>query len=256
MPRAHGRTAIAVAGALSVLVVCPLWAGEIRLRVTPAESNGSVGQVRAVRAVDREGETTYPLAQVPAEEEGQALFTKSELPLGQYDLVLLTHRGRIEGVDLKGEGVASDAPTLREKDVKEIRRLVLVMTSFADRRRILFLKGRGSEARVLVEEVSTRKTTLPSSVPFLVWRVEVWHYRKEYGAWDRCDWEPVVRQRPGVADFENTTWVFEPALGGLTLDEETPVVEVTYRVPESFDPSTGVVAAADGRKGGGRKMGQ
>jgi len=244
MPRAHGRTAIAVAGALSLLVVCPLRAGEIRLRVTPAE------QVRAVRAIDRGSETTYPLARVPGGKEGEALFAKEELPLGQYDLVLLTHRGRIEGVNLKVQGVASDAPTLRQKDTKEIRRLVLGMTSFADRRRILFLKGRGSEARVLVEEVTTRKTTLPSSVPFLVWRVEVWHYRKEYGAWDRYDWEPVVRQRLSVADFENTTWVFEPVLGGLTLDEETSVVEVTYRVPESFDPATGVVAPAGRGKGG------
>ena len=250
MSRAHGRPAIALAGALLFLVVCPLWAGEVRLRVTPAE------QVRAVRAIDRDSETTYPLAQVPAEEKGQTLFTKSGLPLGQYDLVLLTHRGRIEGVDLEVEGVPGDAAALRERDTKEIRRLVLGMTSFADRRRVLFLKGRGSEARVLVEEMTTRKTTLPSSVPFLVWRVEVWHYRKEYGAWDRYDWEPVVRRRPSVADFENTTWVFEPALGGLTLDEETPVVEVTYRVPESFDPATGAVAARDGRKGGGRTEGQ
>ena len=71
-----------------------------------------------------------------------------------------------------------------------------------------------------------------------------------------------MRRRPSVADFENTTWVFEPALGGLTLDEETPVVEVTYRVPESFDLATGVVAPVgratpvSGRKSGGGQAGQ
>jgi len=247
MPRAHGRTAIAVAGGLSCAVVCPLWAGTIRVRVVPAE------QVREVRAIDRDSETAYPVAAVPSGTPGEDVFAKEGLPQGRYDLIVLTHRGRVEGVDLKVEGVPDDAPPLREKDTKEIRRLVLGMTSFADRRRILFLKGRGSEARVLVEEVTTRKTTLPSSVPFLVWRVEVWHYRKEYGAWDRYDWEPVVRRRPSVADFETTTWVFEPALGGLTLDEDTPVVEVTYRAPGSFDPAAGVVAGADGGKGEARR---
>jgi len=193
-----------------------------------------------------------------------------------YDIVLLTHRGRIEGVNLQVP-VEADAPPLRDKDQEEIRRLVMgklrltwpagagsgrsLMTRdvsgpavapqrwpshFADRRRILFLAGRGSEARALVEEVTTRKTTLRSPVPFVVWRVEVWFYRKEFGAWDRYDSEVVTRQRPTVTDFQNTTWVFEPKLGGLTLTEEEPVAEVTYRLPTTFDRATGLVGPQSG----------
>jgi len=207
---------------------------------------GPAEEVRAVQAVERESQTSYPLAQVSSQKEGYARFEATELTEGLYDLIVLTHRGRIEGVNLRPEGVAADAPPLHDKDKEEIRRLVLGMTSFADRRRILFLKGRGTEARVLVEEVTTRKTTLRSSVPFVIWRVEVWYYRKEFGAWDRYDSERIVRQRPTVADFQKTTWVFEPALGGLAVSEATPVVEVTFRVADCFDPKAGVVAAPDG----------
>lgn len=227
---------VLVTAVLLLVLGGPLRAGTVRLQVSPGE------EVKAARLIERESGATYVLAKVPSEKEGEDVFEKGDLPVGVYDVVLLTHRGRIEGVNLKVEGVPVDAPPLRERDKKEIRRLVLGMTSFADRRRILFLQGRGSEARVLVEEVTTRKTTLGSSAPFLIWRVEVWYYRKEFGAWDRYDWDVIVRQRPTVADFEKTTWVFEPALGGLALSETTPVVEVTYTVPESFDPAAGVVA--------------
>ncbi len=227
---------VLVTAVLLLVLGGPLRAGTVRLQVSPGE------EVKAARLIERESGATYVLAKVPSEREGEDVFEKGGLPVGVYDVVLLTHRGRIEGVNLKVEGVPVDAPPLRERDKKEIRRLVLGMTSFADRRRILFLQGRGSEARVLVEEVTTRKTTLGSSAPFLIWRVEVWYYRKEFGAWDRYDWDVIVRQRPTVADFEKTTWVFEPALGGLALSETTPVLEVTYTVPESFDPAAGVVA--------------
>jgi hypothetical protein len=126
--------------------------------------------------------------------------------------------------------------------VESIRKLVLGMTSFADRRRVLFLEGAGTEARVLVEELTTRKTSLPSPVPFVVWRVEVWSYRKEFGAWDRYDSRLIARERLPVTDFEQTTWVFEPALGGLEVSEATLVVEVAYEIAEEFDPAHGLVA--------------
>ncbi len=232
-------------GALVVLLllvgVAPGWAGEIRLRVGPAK------EVRSAQLIERESETTYQMSPAGPEQDGLAVFEKTELPQGVYDVVLLTNRGRVEGVNLKAEGVADDAPELKKKDVAEIRRLVTGMTSFSDRRRILFLRGRGTEARVLVEELTTRKTTLPSGQPFVVWRVEVWHYRKEFGAWDRYDWGVIARERPSVKSFESTTWVFAPELGGLRLSAETPGVELTYQMAEAFDPDTGLVASPDAR---------
>jgi hypothetical protein len=133
--------------------------------------------------------------------------------------------------------------------VESIRKLVLGMTSFADRRRILFLEGAGTEAWVLVEELTTRTTSLPSPVPFVVWRVEVWSYRKEFGAWDRYDSRVMARERLPVTEFEQTTWVFDPALGGLRVpgregsaSDAVPVVEVAYEVPQEFDPAHGLVA--------------
>ena len=224
------RTVAAGVGLVAVLAAVG-WAGEIRLRVSPAQ------EVRTVQALERESAATYRLTPGAGETPGEALFRAEGLPQGLYDLVLLTRRGRIEGVNLRVRGVPAEAPALSERDRSEIRRLISGMTSFADRRRILFLRGRGTEARALVEELTTRKTTLRSAAPFVVWRVEVWYYRKEFGAWDRYDWSTIVRERPSLSDFENTTWVFEPALGGLEVGEESPVVEVTYRVPER--PSAG-----------------
>jgi hypothetical protein len=153
--------------------------------------------------------------------------------------VLITTRGRLEGVDLRP---SAGGAVLSEKDVEAIRKLVLGMASFADRRRILFLEGAATEARVLVEELTTRKTSLPSPVAFVVWRVEVWSYRKEFGAWDRYDWRVVVRERLPVTEFEQMTWVFDPALGGLQVSEASPVGEVVYEVPQEFDPAHGLVA--------------
>jgi len=244
-------------------------AGEIRLRVSPAQ------EVRAAQAVERESATAYRLAAQAGAKPGEDFFRAEGLPPGLYDLVLLTRRGRIEGVNLRVRGVPAQAPDLRERDRAEIRRLILGMTSFADRRRILLLQGRGTEARALVEELTTRKTTLPSAAPFVIWRVEVWYYRKEFGAWDRYDWEVIVRKRLSLSDFEATSvlvadptsgkvhrptsepqqplpgrkslWLFEPALGGLEVGEEQPVVEVTYRVPEGLDRSHGEVAPSAGK---------
>ena len=242
---------VLLAAILLLLLEGSIVAGTVCLQVSPGE------EVKTVHLIERESGAMYQLAKVPSDKEGGAVFEKGDLPTGVYDLVLLTHRGRIEGVNLKLEEVPVDAPPIGERDEKDVRRLVLGMTSFADRRRILFLEGRDGEARVLVEEVTTRKTTLGSSAPFLIWRVEVWYYRKEFGAWDRYDRDVIVRQRPTVTDFEKTTWVFEPALGGLALSETIPVVEVTYTVPESFDPATGVVAAETaGEKAGPARVAQ
>jgi hypothetical protein len=52
----------------------------------------------------------------------------------------------------------------------------------------------------------------------------------------------IARERLPVTQYEQTTWVFDPALGGLQVSEATPVVEVTYEVPEAFDPAHGLVA--------------
>jgi hypothetical protein len=155
------------------------------------------------------------------------------------------------GTQREGEALPTEAEgrPFSDRDAESIRKLVLGMTSFADRRRILFLEGSGTEARVLVEELTTRKTTLPSPVPFVVWRVEVWFYRKEFGAWDRYDSRVIARERSPVTEFEQTTWVFDPALGGIGVPgregragEATPVAEVTYEVPREFDPAHGLVA--------------
>ena len=226
-------------GVLLLVFGTPLWAGEARLHVSPG------GQVKAAWLIERESRATYPLTEASPVNEGAEVWGKTGLPVGLYDVILLLHRGRIEGVALEPEGVSADAPALRERDVREIRRLVMGMTSLADRRRILFLSGRGDEARVLVEELTTRKTSLPSAQPFVIWRVEVWYYRKEFGAWDRYDSEVIARERPTVADFEKTTWVFEPKLGGVRLSAEASGVEVTYQLPTSFDPATGLVASKD-----------
>jgi hypothetical protein len=141
-------------------------------------------------------------------------------------------------------GARAAGAALSDKDVESIRKLVLGMTSFADRRRILFLEGAAAEARVLVEELTTRKTSLPSPVPFVVWRVEVWSYRKEFGAWDRYDSRVIARERLPVTEFEQTTWVFDPALGGLRVSEASPVVEVVRQLTDAqeFDPAHGLVA--------------
>jgi len=242
----------------------------VRLSARPADA------VTEAFLLERTSQARYPLTRVTsASPAGAAQFAATGLSEASYDLVLLTTRGRVEGVNLKppqavgtpqpsgpgepsregllaagtgsqreGEALpaqAEDRP-FSERDAESIRKLVLGMTSFADRRRILFLKGSGTEARVLVEELTTRKTSLPSPVPFVVWRAEVWFYRKEFGAWDRYDSRVIARERLPVTQYEQTTWVFDPALGGLQVSEATPVVEVTYEVPEAFDPAHGLVA--------------
>jgi hypothetical protein len=242
MPGAHDRPAIVLAGCLLALFSTAVRAGTLQVRLSPADG------VRAVQAVDRESGETHVLEKSASDDPKVAVFEHRELPIGVYNCVLLTHKGRIEGADLRLADVAEDAPELRERDVAEITKLVMGMTSFADRRRVLFLRGRGAEARVLVEELTTRKTTLPSSTPFVVWRVEVWSYRKEFGAWDRYRSDVVARERPSVSAYRDTTWVFEPTLGGLALNEEASTVEVSYEIPAELNPKHGLVAGKNTTK--------
>ena len=199
-------------------------------------------QVRAAEAVDRSGRQRFPGA---PDAEGST-WEFMQLPAGLYDVVLSTPLGTVEGVrmtivDMLGrvEEPGGEHGTLSARSRRTIEAKVADLFGnkmFEDQGRQLAISGHGTEARVLVEKIRDRPTSLSSTEPLVFWRVEVWPFHYQYGGWIKGKYEVVVRRKLTRAQFMKLRWMFEPALGGVRVKagERT---ELRYEVPESLDPA-------------------
>ena len=207
-------------------------------------------RVREVRLINRQDPQNYPAKQLrvfrAAFDRETGRFVAERLPQGYYDLIVETTVGQIDGVDLRDTPDRFDlAPDrepqapLTEKDLKWIDDHLQHMRTFENKKRLLFVNGNATRARALVEKIRDEATTLPSEEPEAIWRVEVWRFQKQYGAWSRTAWEVVYRQRMPLRQFRQLNWTFEPALGGLPSAPGSTTDIGQYAIPERFDPEKG-----------------
>jgi hypothetical protein len=179
-------------------------------------------------------------------------FTAENLPRGFYDLMIETDAGPIDGVNLRDTPDPFDLapptgekPPLDDEDRRWIQNYVDSMKTFENRKRLVAIGGNGERAKALVELIRDQPTTLDRDA---IWRVEVWEFRKQYGAWRRVKWAALYRRKMPVAELRALKWLFDPALGGLPAQAGCTTDLGEYRIPEKLDPAMGRSPGGDSLK--------
>jgi len=224
----------------------------IKGRLAPPDRGGGAAKIKRVVALDRKVTQKLTAKTVKINEFNGRLdrttgeFSIGPLPARTYDVFVELEDGKLEGVDIRP--VEEYEKQLRDKDRAKITELVLRMKTWSNHKRVLAIGGNSRHATALVELLRTEKTSFHSKKkePFVVWRVELWHYVKLYGTWRRED-DPKILRRflINTSDFAKWTWNFEPALGGIDLKRgETKRLDFT--LPAKFTVKMGRVNGDSG----------
>ena len=205
-------------------------AGSVRGAVLPAD------RVSRLYAVSRVTGKTYAPESFD-KKTGQFLF--KNLPGdATYDIGVRTTDGRtIEGIDLEFQ----DARLLRlarkrreelklppershkfgQDDVAELLKFVRDMKDFMDLRRVLYIRGHGRRAVMLLELMRTRQ--FHASGGAIIWRVELWYFENQFGGWEKLPNQERVLRRERIT----------PRQWGRISVEYTPRLSV-YVEPTGF----------------------
>lgn len=226
-------------------------AGDVTGTITPAED------AAGLRAVSRVTKKTY---QPKSFDRKTGEFVFRDLPGdARYDLCFRTRDGReIEGIDLdftdrrmvrlaaerrKQLGLAPErsAPFTAE-DVKKLVGFIAAMKDFMEIRRVLYIKGQGIRATMLVELMRTRDFYSKKGSE-VIWRVELWYFKNHFGGWDRlANQERLLRrlrvQRP---QWQAVSLEYFPQLSAY-VSPDGKAAPVVFNVPPKGDPSRGRLA--------------
>ncbi|MBS3821930.1 MAG: hypothetical protein GVY16_01090 [Planctomycetes bacterium] len=224
--------------------------GRLTAVITPAE------QVKAVRVVSRQTGKEYRPASFD-KATGEARF--ADLPGdANYDVCIATTDGReIEGVDLafvdaRLQRLADarrkelDLPARKPgrfttDDVEAITKFVAGWEDFMDTRRMLYLRGHGDRATVLVELMRLKEfhASGRGENQQMVWRIELWYMRNAGGGWERLpNVERTLRRFRGLpADWRMIHVEYTPALTA-TIDAGGKAEPLRFDIPVRPDPAT------------------
>ncbi|MBI2194426.1 MAG: hypothetical protein HYU36_20805 [Planctomycetes bacterium] len=211
-------------------------AGEILGRLAPAAA------IHSVLAVQRLKNTMTEIrrAEFPGEwDAASGQFAVRGLRGGVYDLVLRTDKGTIEGADLRVEGDGPEA--LTETDREALHSIIRKMDEFMNRKNILFVMGTQRRAKVLMDLCRDRVHHMGDD---LIWRVEIWQFENQYGAWQLSGQglrgrTVLHREKAPQAVLEARRYLFEPRLGGILVAEDQPVTLPEYHVPDDWQTHPG-----------------
>jgi len=228
--------------------------GDVRGRITPA------GNVARLYAVSRPTQRRYSPATF---DRKTGTFTFKGLPGdATYDVGIVTPGGgRLEGIDLSWhEARMLRLAKIRRRQLKlppepkrdftaedadELLKYVRDLKDFTDVRRVLYLKGHGRRATLLVEVMRTRDFYAKRGSE-LIWRTELWYFRCHYGGWERVgNVERVLeRRRIQKPAWQKITLMYDPALSAY-VDEKGRSRPVEFEIPERLDPARGRIAGTE-----------
>ena len=131
------------------------------------------------------------------------------------------------------------SPELTAEDRKWLVDWVDGIRGFENKRRVLDLDGTGEHARVLVEKVRDKPTSLAVKEPTAFWRIEVFDFEKRYGGWSKVEnrFTVIVREQVSIRRFRTYRWMFEKRLGGIRVEADAVTTVPPYEVPETLDPA-------------------
>ena len=212
-------------------------------------------------------------------DKAKGTYVVDNLAPREYDLVIETAEGRIEGVKLHVPGEEKQAtydlnlgtgelkierfdfspyieegeilpPEKRDKLIRtklRINKLVdrikktLKVARFMDTNRPLVIHGTRERAVALME-LSRTTTFYAEKGDQIIWRVESWPFEWKYTVWHkpRKGLKVWQRLRVPVSQFSKLGYVYDPRLGGIAVKAgETTAFDVT--LPERLPGSLGKV---------------
>lgn len=178
--------------------------------------------------------------------QGQEVLFTNLLPDTPYDLTIRLKDGTIlQGVDMSWyneEASKSPDKPLTEEDRKQIDSLAKDIKSFYDRTDYLHLIGDHDRAVALVQLV--RDSDFHAGKGNIIWRIEVWFLKNQYGGWEKTLQQNKVLRRErydNLAAFKEATGKlrFVPEFGGIRLTgADQPRVITLPGAAGSSRPST------------------
>lgn len=221
--------------------------GKLAGRFKPAER---VARLTAVSRVT--GKTWRPTRF----DRGTGGFEFADLPGdATYDLCADTKDGRrIEGIDLefvdarlirlaaerrKQLGVEPErSHEFSPDDARRIIEFIRDVKEFVEIKRVLYVRGHGRRATVLLERMRTRQ--FYASAGTIVWRVELWYFENQFGGWDKlANQERVLRrERLRPDDWRKIDVTYYPRLSARIRPDGSSD-PVAFTVPDASDPSRG-----------------
>ncbi len=228
--------------------------GDVTGRITPS------AKVAEIYAVSRATSKRYKPSRF---DKKSGKFRFKNLPGdATYDVGIITADGRrIEGIDLsRHEARMLRLAAIRRKQLKlpaerkrkftnedadALLKYVKDLKDFCDVRRVLYIKGDGLRATMLVE-VMRVKPFHAQRGDEVVWRMELWYFRYRYGGWERLgNVERVLqRRRIQAAEWKAITLVYYPGLSAY-VDEKGKSRPVKFAIPERLDGTRGRLAGTN-----------
>ncbi len=171
-----------------------------------------------------------------------------------YDICFDTPGGRrIEGIDLefvdarllrlaakrrKQLGVPTE-PKRRfsTRDVQELTGYVRDLKDFMEIRRILYIRGGGRRATMLVELIRARDFHARKGDE-IIWRIELWYFENQYGGWERLPNQERILQRRRLTypQWREISIEYYPELS-VYVHPDGSSAPVKFKVPTKPDPS-------------------
>ena len=194
-------------------------------------------------------------------------FTFTKLPGdATYDLCLRLDDGReIEGIDLNFVDVrllklaaerrkALGLPPERgrkfsQADTDQLLAYARDMKDFMEDRRVIYVKGHGRRATMLIELMRLRKFVAASGAARpgkIIWRVELWYFLEQRGGWERmANQERMLRRIEDTpANWSRAHIEYYPKLSAY-VDADGQAEPVDFQVPAKPDPTRGRAARTD-----------
>jgi hypothetical protein len=233
-------------------VVRPPRPGTITATVRPAET------IQGVSAVSRVTGETY-LPETFDRRTGRVTF-KGLPGDATYDLCVRTRDGRrLEGIDLdfvdqrllrlaaRRRRQLGLPPERRRRftraDANELVRYVHGLKDFMDARRVLYVRGHGRRATVLLELLKTQDFYARRGDE-VIWRIELWYFENYFGGWDQVQETARVleRRRIPYGRFKKISLEYFPQLS-VHIPADGGTAGVTFRIPDKPHPRRGRVPA-------------
>ena len=229
-------------------------AGAISGQISPAE------KIQTIRAVSRVTGKTF-LPEKFDEKTGQFKFPKMPGDTA-YDICIVTTDGReFEGIDpeftgaklrklaeLRRKELALPTTKINAKfsldDVRAIKEFVAGWQDFLDTRRIIYIRGQGNRATVLIELMRTREfyqSRKPGEdAGQIVWRSELWYMQKQGGGWEKLpNVEKLLRrERTQPREFHKISIEYYPQLTAR-LSAAGQCKPIHFKIPKKPDPTRG-----------------
>lgn len=170
----------------------------------------------------------------PVEAEiADGVFKFTQLVPGTYNIEIRAGKLDIIGVDLRlrdAEGNVTEVAEVSKAVEKSIREFFEHTEDFFDRRRMPLVAGTADRAVALVENIRSGDTTTDGSASAKVlFRLDLWEFRKSFGSWHKTESSVFLRRFFAAGEFEAKRFVYTGELGAIDLAaKEVRRIEFQY----------------------------